>query len=140
MTTTYTAICRRSGDWWAVTVPELKGVHTQAKRLNQVEAMVREAIALFLDAPADSFDITVKPEVPPATAAAIKARREAADAEARANAATMAAVMELLERGLTVRDAGSLLDLSPQRVSQITTMAAKLAMKQRHDSDRRQPA
>jgi hypothetical protein len=41
---------RRSGRWWAISVPELKGVHTQARRLDQAEAMAREAIALMLDA------------------------------------------------------------------------------------------
>jgi predicted RNase H-like HicB family nuclease len=46
---TYTAVCRRSGSWWAIGVRELKGVHTQARRLDQVAAMAREAIALMLD-------------------------------------------------------------------------------------------
>lgn len=48
--TTYTAVCRRSGRWWAISVPELKGVHTQARRLDQAEAMAGEAVALMLDA------------------------------------------------------------------------------------------
>ena len=28
----------RSSDWWSITVPELSGVFSQAKRLDQVEA------------------------------------------------------------------------------------------------------
>ena len=39
----------RSGGWWAITVPELPGVFSQARRLDQVETMAREAIALMLD-------------------------------------------------------------------------------------------
>ena len=39
----------RSGGWWAITVPELPGVFSQARRFDQVEAMAREAIALMLD-------------------------------------------------------------------------------------------
>ena len=39
----------RSGDWWAITVPDLRGVFSQAKRLSQVEATAREAIAMMLD-------------------------------------------------------------------------------------------
>ena len=39
----------RSGDRWSITVPELSGVFSQAKRLDQVEATAREAIAMMLD-------------------------------------------------------------------------------------------
>ena len=39
----------RSGDWWAITVPELGGIFTQAKRLDQVESRAREAIAMMLE-------------------------------------------------------------------------------------------
>jgi len=39
----------RSGNWWSITVPELPGVFSQARRLDQVEAMAREAIAMMLD-------------------------------------------------------------------------------------------
>jgi len=42
---TYTAVCRRVGDWWAIDVPQIRGVHTQARRLDQVEAMARDAIS-----------------------------------------------------------------------------------------------
>lgn len=61
---TYTARCQRSGDWWAISVPELRGVHTQARRLEKAEAMVRDAIALFLDVPSDSFDVRIEPVLP----------------------------------------------------------------------------
>src|SRR5438445_9848549 len=61
---TYTARCQRSGDWWAISVTELRGVHTQARRLEKAEAMVRDAIALFLDVPSDSFDVRIEPVLP----------------------------------------------------------------------------
>lgn len=60
---TYTAVCRRVGDWWAIDVPEAQGVHTQARRLEQVEAMARDAVALLRNVPADSFDVTVEPHL-----------------------------------------------------------------------------
>jgi len=41
-----------------VQVEEL-GVFTQARRLDRVEFMARDAIALLLDVPPDSFDVTV---------------------------------------------------------------------------------
>lgn len=43
---------------------ELEGVNTQARRLKKADAMVRDAIALFLDVPADSFDIKIEPILP----------------------------------------------------------------------------
>ena len=40
---TYTARCERDGDWWIVTVPELDGVFTHAKRLDRVEELATHA-------------------------------------------------------------------------------------------------
>lgn len=57
---TYTARAERSGKWWAIEVPEIPGVFTQVKRLDQVEEMARDAIALMLEVPADSFDTEVQ--------------------------------------------------------------------------------
>jgi len=45
----YRVEAERSGDWWAITVPSLSGLFSQTKRLDQVEATVREAIAMMLD-------------------------------------------------------------------------------------------
>jgi predicted RNase H-like HicB family nuclease len=118
--TTYTVVAKRSDHWWAVSVPELKGVHSQARRLDQVESMAREAIALFLDIPPESFAITVEPEIPREVSHALAERQAAKDAEKRAEAATVSAVGYLLSAGFTVRDAGRLLGLSAQRVSQIS--------------------
>jgi predicted RNase H-like HicB family nuclease len=42
-----TARATRSGTWWAVEVPEIPNLLTQARRLDQVEAMVREAAELL---------------------------------------------------------------------------------------------
>ncbi|HEX6499003.1 MAG TPA: type II toxin-antitoxin system HicB family antitoxin [Micromonosporaceae bacterium] len=72
----YTAVCRRSGNWWAITVPQIKGVHTQTRRLDQAEHMAREAIALMLNVAPDSFDVEVRPEVPDEVTATINARRK----------------------------------------------------------------
>lgn len=59
-------MCERSGDWWAVSVPEVPGAFTQAKRLDQVPAMVADAVALLADVPAADVHVTVAPprEVP----------------------------------------------------------------------------
>jgi hypothetical protein len=43
-----TAYATRSGEWWAVRVPEIDGLFTQARRLDQVPEMVADA-AMLLD-------------------------------------------------------------------------------------------
>jgi predicted RNase H-like HicB family nuclease len=61
----YTARSTRSGDRWGVDIEELDGVFTHARRLDQVEAMARDAIALTLDVDASSFDVVIRPVLPP---------------------------------------------------------------------------
>lgn len=106
---TYVASCRRSGSWWSISVPEIKGLHSQARRLDQVEDMARDAIALMLDVPAESFAVEVRPELPPAAARAVEARRTAKNAAREAEEGTTQAVRELLDDGFTVRDIGAML-------------------------------
>ncbi|MDQ6900484.1 MAG: type II toxin-antitoxin system HicB family antitoxin, partial [Candidatus Dormibacteraeota bacterium] len=52
---------RDEDGWWIVEVPEVDGAMTQAPRLDQVEEMAREVVALLLELPADSFDVVVRP-------------------------------------------------------------------------------
>ena len=119
--TTYTATCARTGSWWAITVAELPGVFSQARRLDQVEAMARDAIASFLDVVPKSFEVRVEPEVPAEVTVARVARAKMVEAEESAEKATVEAAKTLLSQGYTVRDAGKLLGISPQRVSQLTS-------------------
>ena len=121
---TYTARCERVGDWWAISVPELRGVNTQARRLEKVEAMVREAIALFLDVPQDSFDIRIEPVLPRDLQQKVgrvrKVREEAEVLQRQAATASAEVAADLVRRAhLTVRDAGRVLGLSHQRVAQL---------------------
>jgi hypothetical protein len=127
---TYTAVCRRVGDWWAIDVPQIRGVHTQARRLDQVEAMARDAIALLRDVPADGFDVTVEPhldeEAEQTVAASTDATRRARQATEEASRLQREAATTLLTKyRLTVRDAGVLLHVSPQRVSQLAQKPAE---------------
>ncbi len=57
---TYTAEAVRSGRWWAIRVPEVPGVFSQARNLQEVRAMAADAIALVLDVPADGFDVELQ--------------------------------------------------------------------------------
>lgn len=126
---TYTARCQRSGDWWAISVPELRGVHTQARRLEKAEAMARDAIALFLDVPSDSFDVTIEPVLPRdlqrKVGRARKARDEAEVLQREAAIASAEVAADLVQTAhLTVRDAGRVLGLSHQRITQLLKAAS----------------
>jgi predicted RNase H-like HicB family nuclease len=120
----YRAVATRSGDWWAITIPELPGAFSQCKRLNQVEAMAREVIALMLDSdPADVGDVEVDVHLPDQLAddlaALRRSERLADDARHAATHAQRRAAGQLRAAGLSVRDIGRLLGVSHQRVSQI---------------------
>lgn len=122
--TRYTAVAERSGGWWAVRVREQPGVFTQAKRLDQVEPVVRDALAAYLDLDPRSFDVTLVEVLPEGVADEVRqarqARQEATRAQADADVAMRRAAARLVRSGLTVRDVGRVLGISPQRVSQLT--------------------
>jgi predicted RNase H-like HicB family nuclease/predicted XRE-type DNA-binding protein len=121
----YRATARRSGQWWAITVPELRGVFTQTRRLDRVAGMAREAVALFLGVEPGTVAITVEPVLPAPAASAVRdvqrARVQAQAAADRLAAAQAVAVRELVNtEHLTSRDAAAVLGISHQRVSQIS--------------------
>ena len=62
MKTELVANCQRYEGWWVVDVPEVRGLHTQCRRLDQVEDMVKDAAALLLNQPESNFVVTVKME------------------------------------------------------------------------------
>ncbi len=125
----YEALCSREGNWWAIDVPDVPGVHTQAKRLDQAEAMARDALALMLEVPPDSFDVDVTPLL---DADVDRALEEWADSvraleeKKQQVGLAVAALLILLvrQRGLSYRDAGRIVGLSHQRVQQILKEAA----------------
>lgn len=120
---TYTARCEREGDWWIVTVPELDGVFTHAKRLDRVEELAADAIALWLDVPASTFK--VRREIVGVDAAQAL-WKEAADVRNHAKQLQRDAVRQLTdELGVSVRDAAVVLDVSFQRVAQLAGSSTK---------------
>ena len=54
-----TAKVTKSGDWWAVEVPEVDGAFTQARRLDQIPDMVADAVHLLTDVPAEDVEVTL---------------------------------------------------------------------------------
>src|SRR2546429_1808673 len=131
-TRTYTAICQRSQGWWAIRIPEVRGAFSQARRLGEVERMVRDVVSLVLEVPPDSFDVRVEVTLPEAAEQAVRRaaelRHEAQLAAASAGqAAVDAARLLVVVEGLTMREAGQLLGISHQRVAQILREARAAA-------------
>ena len=94
-----TAVCIRSGGWWAIEVPEIPGLFTQARRLDQVEAMVRDAAGM-LDVRVG--EITVEPRLDETTqrmvdelSAKRDAARKAQDEASKLSRSTVAALRDV---------------------------------------------
>jgi len=115
----------RDGRWWMVHIPEIDGL-TQARRIGEAEQMAREFIALETSTPINEVLITIASITVPGLgdvqepAADIRDLRDAArEAEAAFADATKRYAKRATRAGIPVRDIAELLDLSPQRVSQL---------------------
>lgn len=120
----WTVEVARSGGWWAIRVPDLPGVFSQCRRLDQVDEHVREAISLMLDADESevaTIDVTVvsPPEIAELVHTVEQAERTARDAVDAAASVRKEAAQTLLHQGYPMRDIGRLIGISHQRVSQI---------------------
>lgn len=113
-----TATAERSGNWWAVEVPEIPGLFTQARRLDQIDGMVRDAAHML---GREIGTVTVEPKLSEQDERMIDellaARREATEARAKASRLTVNAVDMLRGQGMTVRDVADIIGITPQRVS-----------------------
>jgi DNA-directed RNA polymerase specialized sigma24 family protein len=125
----YLARCSHSGEWWAVSIADSHGDHipganTQARRLDQVEGLVKEVVSILLDVDEDAVKVQLEVELPDDVrvevqgARALRSAAEQAQKEASL-AANRAAVALVKRQGLTVREAGRVLGLSHQRVDQL---------------------
>jgi hypothetical protein len=116
----------REGRWWMISVPEIDGL-TQARRLSEAEKMAREYIALDRGIPVDQIKIevaSIRLEKPfrELLEAAREIRNKRAHAQVLEREATQNAqefAHWLATYGVPVRDIAELLDVSPQRVSQL---------------------
>lgn len=113
---TYRVEVVRSGNWWAITVPDLPGTLSQAKRIDQVEANAREAIALMIDGDEENFDLDIRIHTDPAVAELIAELQASTEATTRARAdearTRLGVIRELQKRQLPTRDIGALIGLS----------------------------
>ena len=120
----YTVVARRSDDgWWALSCPQVRGAHSQVRRLDRAVEMARDAIAGVLDVPPSKVEIELDVRLPRELKSVVDSiERSAAlarDATLRAAEAQRAAARALIDEGLTLRDAGIVLGLSHQRVGQL---------------------
>lgn len=125
----YTAVALRDGRWWAITVPEVDGVFSQARRLDRVEPTARDAISLMLEVPANSFDVEVVERHDPPTQGVIddilSIREAVAAMKLETGRKTRDAVLDLHKRGYPQRDIGRMVGISHQRVAQLLALATK---------------
>ena len=113
-----TARVTRSEGWWAISVEEIPGLFTQARRLDQVANMVRDAASLF-GVEVDSVEVL--PVLDSDSQRMLEeleaARREAEEKRRISSSLTRQIIRRFREEGLTLRDIASLVGLSQQRVA-----------------------
>lgn len=124
----YEVAAERDGSRWFLRVGELPGVFSQVRRLDQAEGMARDAIAAFLDISPDGFDIAISVSLPSDlqrdVASVIDLRGVIDRTEREYAERTRRLATRLVQgEGLTVREAGRVLGLSYQRVSQLVATA-----------------
>lgn len=129
--TTYTVTAQRSDGWWAFSIPAIPGAHGQSRRLDRVHAEARDVISLMLGVDDDTFEVTVdvhlEAPLERLVAEAGAARRRLDESRREAQERLHLAAAELHDRGLSVRDIGSVLNLSFQRVHQILEAGGRRA-------------
>lgn len=126
---TYKLVVQREPGWWIIQIPELE-LTTQARRLGDVEKNAREAIAAMLDVGVASFDLEPDVRTPVAVVQEIDEARALMDRvailrEESADRIARAVDKLIKDFGLTMREAGKLLDLSHQRVAQLVERARR---------------
>lgn len=120
----YEAVVTRDGRWWMISVPEIEGL-TQARRLADVEQIARELIAVTLDVRLSEVAVDVAfgdiDGIPVGSCIQTisSEKAEAARLEEDAAAKTRTLVKDLVAHNVPLRDIGTMLGISFQRVHQL---------------------
>lgn len=124
--TTYRVRVTREGKHWLADVPDLPGTQTYAPSLTALDSYVREAIALMDDLPDEAmagleldYSYDVADEAVAEAKKLREEREELNEREQRLHKAMAEVVGKLVDLGYSVRDAGPLLGVSHQRISQL---------------------
>jgi hypothetical protein len=116
----------RCDRWWSMhaLIPRTV-IYSQARDIEDVEVMIRDAISGALDVDAESFELDLEFDLPAGVLDQVSRAREAAavatEVQARASRESRAAVQALRDEGLTLKEAGYFLGVTPQRVAQLLT-------------------
>ena len=118
------ALCEREADGWTVEVPDFKNLHLSAKRLDKVEALVKEAAKNY--GITDNCDVVIKviasmPGLICDMEAAQEKMKQATKLQEEASAEIRDVVRQMRSQGLTMRDIAVLLGVTPQRIAQLTS-------------------
>lgn len=121
--TRYTATASRVDGWWIVQCDQHPGALSQVRRLDQTAEVHREAIAFVAHVSIADVQVDVRPELPThlreELSEAEKLTRDAKQAEAEARRRRRQVAAQLASDGLPLRDIGTLLGISHQRVHQL---------------------
>lgn len=121
--TAYTSRAHREGSWWIAQCDEAPGAISQVKRLNEVTAAQREAIAFVLEVAAEDVTVRLVPtigaEIDTEIAELRDLRADTAEREARASQLSRSLARSLDGEGFTIREIAVMLGISYQRVDQL---------------------
>lgn len=128
----YEVVVTREDESWLADIPELEGAHTYSRTLRALDRAVREVIVLAADRPDEDMPLlrldfryhTGEATIDAAAAEVRDLRARAGELSTEASRRTSTVAAELVARGFSVRDVAAILDVSPQRVSQITAARA----------------
>ncbi len=121
---TYRVDVSRTDGWWVMhaRIPRTI-IYSQARSITDVEFMIRDAISGALDIDPDSFVLDLEFALSAGVMDQVHRAREtaveAAEVQARASRESRAAVQALRDEGLTLKEAGYFLGVTPQRVAQL---------------------
>lgn len=123
--TIYTANVSRDENWWVVTVDEVPGLFTQAKRLDQIPAMVKDALTLFPElenSPASAtIRLAIQGDIGQLSSTVQDVRDQAERAQTISRETMRNAARVLANQGLPYRDIGELLGVSFRRAQKLAT-------------------
>lgn len=125
----YTVEARRSDGWWALSVPDLPGVHSQVRRLEHAEETIRDAIALAFDLSPSTINIygpvlIVNPELDELLKTTRASREQLADLRVKVDMLSRRLAHEMADEGIPVRDIAKVLDVSFQHAAKLAKQAS----------------
>lgn len=119
----YTVTAERGASAWVFQCREHPGAISEGRRLADAVDLMPEAIGFVADLDPESVKIDIEPILPPTLTDEVQHAREAVaslDAHQREAARlSRQAARDLVDSGITGADAALILQISPQRVSQL---------------------